>query len=364
MIKQCSSPLFRIDEKDIPRKFLGECKRDIRNGGIVFGLDAKSWYELHVPKSVIQVLPCGQCSFCRAQRAREWAIRCTHEAEMYPHNYFVTLTYDDVSLPKGNFLDRDGEVKESSLCPSDVVKFIKRLRIECSRAYSHSGIRVFYSGEYGEKGDRPHYHLLLFNMPDLHSLGDLSFFRKVPGYSIYRSSLIERVWSFDRSRSSDGISMGFSTVCDFTFETAAYVAQYTFKKLKGQALSELLSASKHLVDVDDPSFVVLPRVQPFCHMSNRPGIGASYYELHKDEIRAVDKVHYSKAFEAFTSKPPRYYDKLFDIDTGYLDELKEWRQLVGVRPTQTDMSEREYLSMLRDKSAREENKLFRKGVPL
>lgn len=364
MIKSCSSPLFRIDEKDIPRRSYDLLKPDIRNKGIVFGLDAKGWYEIHVPPSAIASLPCGQCAYCRMQRAKEWAIRCSHEAELYPHNFFVTLTYDDVFLPYGNFLDKDGEVKESSLVPDHASKFVKRLRSECFRKFNHQGIRVFYSGEYGEAGDRPHYHLLLFNMPDLHSLGDLHFWKKTSGYTIYRSDLIESVWGTRRTRGNPGISYGFSTIADFTFETAAYVAQYTFKKITGRAFIELMSGSEELVDDDDLSFKVLPRVQPFCHMSNRPGIGGVYYEKHSREIREVDRVHYSKAFEAFSAKPPRYYDKLFDIDTGYLPELKEYRKLAGSKILDTDRSERSYLQMLRDKSTREEETIFKKGVPL
>lgn len=364
MITQCSSPLFRIDEKDIPNYSRKRLYQFIRNKGIVFGLDLKVWYELFVPSSAIVTLPCGQCAYCRMQRAKEWAIRCSHEAEMYPNNYFVTLTYDDVFVPRGNFLDRDGEVKDTSLVPDHATKFVKRLRSECERKFDHQGIRVFYAGEYGELSGRPHYHLLLFNMPDLHALGDLSFWKKTSGYTIYRSSLIESVWSTSRKRGADGISLGFSTVCDFTFETAAYVAQYTFKKVTGLANTALVSACDDLSDPDDPSFKILPRVQPFCRMSNRPGIGAPYYEEHKREIREVDRVHYSKAFEAFSSKPPRYYDKLFDAETGYLDELKEYRKLSGSKILDTDRSDRSYLKMLRDKSTREEESIFRKGVPI
>lgn len=364
MITQCSSPLYRIDEKDIPPNSFKFLKKDIRNKGIVFGLDAKGWYEIHVPSSAIVPLPCGQCAYCRMQRAKEWAIRCSHEAEMYSNNYFVTLTYDDVFLPRGNFLDLDGEVKDTSLVPDHASKFVKRLRSECERKFNHQGIRVFYAGEYGELSGRPHFHLLLFNMPDLHVLGDLFFLKKTSGYTIYRSNLIESVWSTPRKRGADGISLGFSTVCDFTFEAAAYVAQYTFKKVTGLAYSALIGACDHLADPDDPSFKISPRVQPFCHMSNRPGIGAPYYEKYKDEIRETDRVHYSKAFEAFSSKPPRYYDKLFDAETGYLDELKDWRHRDGVRITETDRSERSYLMMLRDKSTREEESIFRKGVPI
>ena len=45
-------------------------------------------------------LPCGQCSGCRAGRAKEWSIRCAHEAKMHDRNCFLTLTYDDQNVPQ------------------------------------------------------------------------------------------------------------------------------------------------------------------------------------------------------------------------------------------------------------------------
>ena len=44
-------------------------------------------------------IPCGKCLGCRLERARQWAIRCMHEASMYELNSFVTLTYNDKFLP-------------------------------------------------------------------------------------------------------------------------------------------------------------------------------------------------------------------------------------------------------------------------
>ena len=52
-------------------------------------------------------IACGQCQECRLQKARDWAMRCNHEAAMHQDNCFVTLTYDDVNLPKYGSLEPD-----------------------------------------------------------------------------------------------------------------------------------------------------------------------------------------------------------------------------------------------------------------
>ena len=62
-------------------------------------------------------IPCGQCIGCRLEKSRVWAMRCMHEASLYPKNCFVTLTYDDDHLPENG-----------SLRPADMTKFLKRLR--------------------------------------------------------------------------------------------------------------------------------------------------------------------------------------------------------------------------------------------
>ncbi|WP_445236462.1 rolling circle replication-associated protein [Escherichia sp. E4385] len=74
---------------------------------------------------------------------------------------------------------------------------------------------VFFGcGEYGSKLERPHYHAIIFgyDFPDktLHKAGR---------FNLYRSSLLERCWTF-----------GWSVVAAFSFESAAYVARYCVKK--------------------------------------------------------------------------------------------------------------------------------------
>ncbi len=43
-------------------------------------------------------LPCSKCIECRLEYARQWAVRCVHEAKMHPENSFITLTYSDEHL--------------------------------------------------------------------------------------------------------------------------------------------------------------------------------------------------------------------------------------------------------------------------
>ena len=62
-------------------------------------------------------VPCGCCIGCRQERARQWAVRCVHEAMLYEENCVVTLTYNDDHLPDGNSLDY-----------FEFQRFIKRLR--------------------------------------------------------------------------------------------------------------------------------------------------------------------------------------------------------------------------------------------
>lgn len=94
------------------------------------------------------LLGCGDCIPCRVNRARMWAHRLELEAGLYEHNAFLTLTYDDAHLPKGDCLE-----------PKALQGFVKRLR----RYHDPIPLRVYAVGEYGDLSGRPHYHAILFN---------------------------------------------------------------------------------------------------------------------------------------------------------------------------------------------------------
>ena len=119
-------------------------------------------------------LPCGQCIGCRLERSRQWAVRCMHEASLYPENSFLTLTYDDAHLPVGR-----------TLVKSDFQDFMKRLR----KSIVPKRVRYYHCGEYGEKFQRPHYHALLFG----YSSPDRIIFSK-RGFSHVYFQTMSRLW--------------------------------------------------------------------------------------------------------------------------------------------------------------------------
>ena len=94
---------------------------------------------------------CKQCTGCRQEYARQWAMRNIHEASLWLNNIFITLTYNDQNLPEHN-----------KLVKKDFQDFMKRLR-KNKKANTKNPIRFFHCGEYGEKFGRPHYHAILFN---------------------------------------------------------------------------------------------------------------------------------------------------------------------------------------------------------
>ncbi|WGL31410.1 replication initiator protein [Dipodfec virus UOA04_Rod_1027] len=143
-------------------------------------------------------VPCGRCPECVSLFSQVWALRCVLEAQQYRHNCFVTLTYADA--PPEGVIKRDLQL------------FFKRLRralgTECP-------IRYFACGEYGKRGLRPHYHVLIFGWsPD-----DLEFFQITSkGEKLYRSAFLESLWTF-----------GFSSVGELTYDSCKYSSLYLQK---------------------------------------------------------------------------------------------------------------------------------------
>lgn len=239
--------------------------------------------------SFIQV-PCQKCLECRIQYARTWADRCVLEAKQYKHNYFVTLTYDDYFLPNRNSLE-----------PKDVQLFMKRLR----KKFKGTKIRFLLSGEYGDVSFRPHYHLLLFNLP----LNDLSyqFERKevvdvdlTTGKPIFgpylKYNMVGNKKDMMFSKTIYELwNMGNISVQTFNYDTAAYVSQYVTKKCNPN--------NAKLYD----ELKIYPE---FIRMSNRPGIGAQYFEDHDDGSYGLSKLIIPQDGEAHLSSVPRYFDKL------------------------------------------------------
>lgn len=108
-----------------------------------------------------QWVPCGKCNFCLQRKRSGWSFRLHQELKVSATAHFVTLTYAPENLVF------DVKSREPSLEKTHLQKFMKRLRKADAKLWPTS-IRYYAVGEYGGLFNRPHYHVILFNLhPDL-----------------------------------------------------------------------------------------------------------------------------------------------------------------------------------------------------
>jgi len=227
-------------------------------GGRVEFVKHRGWSDLPV------TVPCGQCTGCRLEYSRQWAMRIMHEASLYEDNVFLTLTYRDEELPP-----------HDSLCLEHWQKFMKRLKKRCGGRQ----IRFYQCGEYGETTHRPHNHAILFNF----DFSDKVLLKQTDtGHRLYISSFLDEVWSH-----------GDCYIGSVTFESAAYCGRYVMKKLTGARKSEYGS-----------------RVPEFATQSRRPGIGKPWLEKWETDVFPNDFC----VFNGKRVRVPKYYDKLVAED--------------------------------------------------
>ena len=247
-------------------------------------------------------LPCGSCVGCRLERSRQWAVRCVHEASLYDENTYITLTYNEKNLPKNLSLD-----------VSHFQKFLKRLR----KKFTGRKIRFFHCGEYGEKKQRPHYHALLFNI----EFKDKKFFKMFNGNRLYKSDILTAAWS-----------LGFATIGDLTFESAAYVARYCMKKITNKETrvdrrgKTWPSAAEHYHG-RKPEYTTMSRGGRGVGMG---GIGKGWYEKNSSDVFPNDSV----VVRGREMRPPKFYDRQLEkTDPDLLEKLKKVRIKKGTKMT-------------------------------
>lgn len=253
-------------------------------------------------------LPCGKCLSCRLENARQTAIRCVHEAQMYPDNSFITLTYDDQNLksPKLNYSDFQNFMKKlrdyrfngllERLYPGVTQEYQRELFRQLpkeSRKTHLSDIATPFLGvgEYGDQGKRPHFHALLFNWrPDD---GVLKYTNE-RGDKIYSSDTLSKIWG-----------MGFTELGSITFESAGYCARY---------------ASKKLVHGKDGSH----QYDPISKRSTKHAIGKKFVEkFYKDLFNYGECKIQKSDGSIITCGIPRYYEKWFQKN-----HPEEWKYYV------------------------------------
>lgn len=149
------------------------------------------------------ICPCQQCPECLLNRKQLWTHRNILESYDHAKKSFITLTYDDENLPKG-------EESYPTLCKSHLQNFFKNLRSRLNNP-----VRYYAVGEYGTSGTRginPHYHAIIY------------------GADQEQSPAIQDSWRGSTGRGKKGKIFGFAHIGDVTQESIAYVTGYVQKK--------------------------------------------------------------------------------------------------------------------------------------
>lgn len=191
---------------------------------------------------------------------------------------FVTLTYDQENLPVEDWVDTEtGEIFEQlpTLERKDAQRFIKSLKRSHNRFLEKKfgrskekpfkSIRYYLCGEYGSETNRPHYHVLLFNVHQ----------------EYVNKGKLHDVWN-----------RGHVHIGTLNAKTIAYTTKYVMKKASNQSLSNTV-------------------VPEFSLMSRNPGIGAGF-EKSALWLKLSKKDTVRGPFGSQTL--PRYYrDKIYSI---------------------------------------------------
>lgn len=234
--------------------------------------------------------PCGRCPPCKRRRIDGWVFRMLQESKRYadpgrfitltyaPHSVpisphgFMTLTkgYEDVPCDPSRFdskrlccWPRKYSYQKDLCC---FTKYMKRLRKLCPGAT----LKYFACGEYGEDYRRPHWHAIVFGVPD--------------------DELFYKAWHVD------GKPIGRVDVGQVTGKSIAYTVGY-INKSDWQAMHGR----------DD-------RIPEFCLMSK--GLGSNYV------TPAIVSYHKADLSRNYLTKDggdkiamPRYYrDRIYDED--------------------------------------------------
>lgn len=287
-------------------------------GEVVSGVSGARGSAEHVDDPLIGnqirrcLIPCGQCSGCRLDRAHSWSDRLQMESlfQGEDRTWCVTLTYDDEHLPGHDRLVLDRETLQpcytGCLNMDDVSAWMKRLRF----ALCQPGIRFYAAGEYGENTRRPHYHVILFaDIPDARSV------KSVDGEHISLprgrmwSPIVEKTWG-----------KGLTDCSPAGMAAMSYVAGYVTKKLYGQHEKEYQDGVARFREIL-PEITEQPRES--ARMSRDPGLGVPWIIEHADQCR-FGSVYLPSPDGARRAPLPRIAEN--HLDPELINKIKKLKQ--------------------------------------
>jgi len=260
---------------------------------------------------------------CRLAYSREWAIRMSHEMQMHDRSCFLTLTYDDVNLPR-----------HGQLVKRDLQLFFKRLRKLAGP------FRYVACGEYGELKRRPHFHVALFGL-DFFS-DRIEYGEGIRGDKIFVSPTVGLVWG------KSIFPLGH-TIGSLTFESCAYIGRYITKRVTGIGASPLPLAA-------DPETGELVMPNPEFLLCSK-GIGKGWFR----DYFISDVYPHARVITAQGSPAPvpRYYKSLLrDLGSDMALDMS-YR---ASRNLEADLSKRNFENLPERRAARTIYAKARTGV--
>lgn len=244
------------------------------------------------------LIPCGHCVGCSTDISKSWMNRMVLEKEVSSTSYFLTITYDEEHLPSDHMLKKN-----------HLDKFIKDIRNYFKNNYDYDNIRYYACGEYGSKTARPHYHMIVYNLPltsleyEILGLGKgVKCLFKTVGMSVdneplYQFDFLNNIWK-----------KGFVVVGKVTSKSCGYVARYVNKKRMKKLPNWLLEKQG-----------IVPE---FNCMSRMPGIGEEYY--HQNYLKILDN-NLNFYIDGQLMSVGRYFEKF--LDKFHPEEMERYKKL-------------------------------------
>lgn len=302
--------------------------RDVQNGVVSIPKYDYKRYSLLVKE-------CGKCRCCRFKQAAKKSAQAYCESKMHDKNCFLTLTFDREKLVK-HYKEKLGDNyyminKMVAMCEWTLEKehfrnFVKRLRFmisqEDERNYCISNnlteflykkvgdklvmrnrislpkehkkfveyrkIKVLHCGEYGELGERPHHHAIIFGF-SFDDVVNTRYYRQGKLEDRNVSNTLNYLWS-----------LGDCTCDKCTYQSINYVARYVTKKITGAKSDEYYQG----------------RQPEYCTQSNRRGLGYLYFLNNYKQLINTQRVSIpSKKGKILNIPLPRYFRNLWrEID--------------------------------------------------
>lgn len=221
--------------------------------------------------------PCSKCPECRARRASAWSFRLMQQEKTSISSYFVTLTYDTLTVPIT-------KTKRTTLCKRDVQLFFKKLRKAQRKANIDRSIKYYLCGEYGERTQRPHYHIILFDA-NIETMVNVNDHLKLK-YSNFDGKTEIHIKQWDK---------GHATIGQVTPASVGYTLKY-------------ISKPKTV-----PMYKGDDRLPQFSLMSKRLGFNYLTDEMIKWHTSDIKNRMYCVMLDGIKLSMPRYYkDKIYN----------------------------------------------------